>query len=176
MNYIYHIYEKEEIYLMNILHKIKFNDTKEDIQMLYPGFMKTALFENTRFNMEDDLEPGYSFYILKPLTDCGYVVNYIMTPPVKFNICEYTDYKKDYNTVNLLNEMRKYINWGYDEETDEEFDFPLLKKDIDLSQFEKFPDTETYYNDNWDDDFLEISRSELWALTLSFPHMIDNYL
>ena len=108
MNYIYHIYEKEEIYLMNILHKIKFNDTKEDIQMLYPGFMKTALFENTRFNMENDLEPGYSFYILKPLTDCGYVVNYIMTPPVKFNICEYTDYKKDYNTVNLLNEMRKY--------------------------------------------------------------------
>ena len=55
--------------------------------------------------------------------------------------------------IDLLNEMRKYINWGYDEETDEEFDFPLLKKDIDLSQFEKFPDTETYYNDNWDDDF-----------------------
>ncbi len=108
MNYIYHIYEKDEIYLMNILHNIKFNDTKEDIQMLYPGFMKTALFENTRFNMEDDLEPGYSFYFLKPLTDCGYVVNYIMTPPVKFNICEYTDYKKDYNTVKLLNDMRKY--------------------------------------------------------------------
>ena len=78
--------------------------------------------------------------------------------------------------IDLLNEMRKYINWGYDEETNEEFDFPLLKKETDLSKFEKFPDTETYYNENWDDDFLEISRSELWALTLSFPHMIDNYL
>jgi hypothetical protein len=78
--------------------------------------------------------------------------------------------------IDLLNEIRKYINWGYDEETDEEFDFPLLKKDIDLSQFEKFPETESYYNKNWDDDFLEISRSDLWALTLSFPYMVDNYL
>ena len=43
--------------------------------------------------------------------------------------------------IDLLNEMRKYINWGYDEETDEEFDFPFHQKDVDLSQFEKFPDT-----------------------------------
>lgn len=108
VNTIYNIVLHDEVYLMSISHKIKFNDTKEDIKMLYPGFIKTALFENTRFNIEDDLEPGYSFYKVKPLTDCGYVVNYIMTPPVKFNICEYTDYKKDYNTVQLLNDMRKY--------------------------------------------------------------------
>ena len=111
VNFIYNIYEKDEIYLMSILHKIKFNDTKEDIQMLYPGFIKTALFENIRFDTDDELEPGYSVYSLKPLTDCGYLIDYIMTPPLKFPICEYTDYKKNYNSVKLLNDMRKDLSY-----------------------------------------------------------------
>tara|TARA_B100001094_G_scaffold330001_1_gene394122 strand:- start:556 stop:1071 length:516 start_codon:yes stop_codon:yes gene_type:complete len=104
VNYIYNIFEKEEIYLMNILHKIKFNNTIEDIQMLYPGFMKTALFENIRFNEHDDLEPGYSFYTIKPLINCGsYYNNYGEILP----ICKYRDIKENYNGVKLLNDVRK---------------------------------------------------------------------
>tara|TARA_A100001015_G_C14944976_1_gene694261 strand:- start:184 stop:699 length:516 start_codon:yes stop_codon:yes gene_type:complete len=104
VNYIYNIFEKEEIYLMNILHKIKFNDTKEDIKLLYPGFMKTALFENIRFNEQDDIEPGYSFYTIKPLINCGnYYNNYGEILP----ICKYRDIKKNYNGVKLLNDVRK---------------------------------------------------------------------
>ena len=104
VNYIYNIFEKEEIYLMSILHKIKFNNTKEDIQMLYPGFMKTAIFENIRFNENDDLEPGYSFYTIKPLVNCGYYYNNFgeILP-----ICKYRDTKKNYNGVKLLNDIRK---------------------------------------------------------------------
>ena len=108
VNTIFNIILNDEILLMSTLHKIKSPNLREDIQILYPGFIKTALFENTRFNLEDDLEPGYSYYKVKPLTDCGYILNYNMTPPIKFTICEYTDYKKNYNSVQLLNDMRKY--------------------------------------------------------------------
>ena len=107
MNYIYNIYEKDEIYLMSILHKIKSSDFRDDIKLLYPDFIKTSIFENIRFNTEDDLEPGYSSYSVKPLTECGYIINYSITPPLKKPICEYSDYKKNYKGVKLLNDMRK---------------------------------------------------------------------
>lgn len=114
VNIIFNIIHNDEIYSESIFHKIKTNCLREDIQMLYPGFIKTALFENIRFDIHDDLEPGYSFYSVKPLTDCGYLLDYNMNPPFKYSICEYSDYKKNYNTVNLLNHMRqKYSLSGF---------------------------------------------------------------
>ena len=107
VNYIYNIFEKEEIYLMSILHKIKPYDLRNDIQLLYPGFMKTAIFENIRFNEYGEIDPGYSVYTIRPLTDCGYLLNYDNIIPYKYSICEYRDYKKDYNSVHSLNDMRK---------------------------------------------------------------------
>lgn len=104
MNYIYNIYEKDEIYLMSILHKIKSSDFRDDIKLLYPDFIKTSIFENIRFNTEDDLEPGYSSYSVKPLVNCGYYYNNFgeILP-----ICKYSDTKKNYNGVKLLNDIRK---------------------------------------------------------------------
>ena len=96
VNTIYNIVLNDEILLYLSLHDMKTKNLREDIQMIYPGFIKTALFENIRFDDQDDLEPGYSFYSVKPLTDCGYLINYNMTPPIKFPICEYSDYKKEY--------------------------------------------------------------------------------
>lgn len=106
VNIIYNIVFNDEIYSESIMHKIKTKCLREDIQMLYPGFIKTALFENIRFDIHDNIEPGYSFYSVKPLTDCGYLLDYNIDPPFKFPICEYSDYKPNYNTVKLINDIR----------------------------------------------------------------------
>ena len=110
VNNIYNLVLNEEIYISSILHKIKTNNLREDIQILYPGFIKTSIFENIRFNEEDDIEPGFSTYIIKPLIPCGYIMNYNGKIPIRFPICEYTNYKKDFNGVKLINDIRKENN------------------------------------------------------------------
>lgn len=105
-NMIYNFVIKYEIYTNSVLYKIKCNELREDIHMLYPGFIKTALFENIRFDLDNNIDPGYSFYSIKPLTDCGYLLDYNITPPFKYSICDYSDYKKNYNTVTLINDIR----------------------------------------------------------------------
>ena len=107
INIIYNIVLNDEILLYLDSHVAKSVYLMEDIQIMYPGFIKTALFENIRFDSQDDLEPGYSFYGVKPLTDCGYLINYNVTPPLKFPICEYSNYKKNTNAVTLINDVRK---------------------------------------------------------------------
>tara|TARA_B100000900_G_scaffold415739_1_gene446922 strand:+ start:40 stop:555 length:516 start_codon:yes stop_codon:yes gene_type:complete len=103
VNHIYNIVLNDEIYLMSISHKIKSVNLREDINLLYPGFIKTAIFENIRFNEQDDIEPGYSFYTIKPLINCGnYYNNYGEILP----ICKYRDIKKNYNGVKILNDIR----------------------------------------------------------------------
>ena len=62
----------------------------------------------------------------------------------------------------LLNEINKY-------------EYPVLK-DLDFSVFKKFENSDSYYNGEWNDEFLEITVSDLWGLSISFPHVIDNYL
>ena len=44
---------------------------------------------------------------MRHLTDCGYLINYNVTPPLKFPICEYSNYKKNTNAVTLINDVRK---------------------------------------------------------------------
>lgn len=105
VNTIYNIVLDEEIYLFSILHKIKTNHLREDINLLYPDFIKTCIFETMRFDTEDYIDPGYTCYEIKSLTDCGSITNYEFLPP----ITEYSEYNnyKDYNRVRLINTMRR---------------------------------------------------------------------
>jgi hypothetical protein len=76
----------------------------------------------------------------------------------------------------LIKEYRKYIYYGYDEETDAEYEYPEAKP-IDTSIFTEFENSPgKYYNDKWGDEWLEITNSDIWGLSISFPHLIDNYL
>lgn len=104
VNMIYNLFLEKEIYLFSILHKIKSNHLMEDINLLYPEFMKTCIFENIRFNEEGDIDPGYTCYEIRPLTDCGSFTNYELVPPI-IEHSEY-NYYKDYNRVKLINAMR----------------------------------------------------------------------
>jgi hypothetical protein len=106
VNFIYNIFEDEEIYLLSLLHKIKSNKLREDIQLMYPDFMKSMIFENIRFDEEGDIDPGYTCYELRPLTDCGSITNYDLMPPFKLDLSNYNGYK-GYNRLNLINNMRK---------------------------------------------------------------------
>jgi hypothetical protein len=76
----------------------------------------------------------------------------------------------------LIKKYRKYIYYGYDEETDAEYEYPEAKP-IDTSIFTEFENSPgKYYNDKWGDEWLEITNSDIWGLSISFPHLIDNYL
>ena len=105
--YIYNILEKDEVNISFTRHKKKTEMFREDIQIMYPGFMRTAIFENMRFNIDDDLEPGYSFYKINPLIPCGYLMNYDKNVPERFPICHYSDFNTDYNGVKIVNDIRK---------------------------------------------------------------------
>lgn len=105
--YIYDMVEKDEVNISFKRHKKKTEMFREDIQILYPGFMRTAIFENVRFNGDDDLEPGYSFYKINPLIPCGYLMNYDKNVPERFPICHYSDFNTDYNSVKIVNDSRK---------------------------------------------------------------------
>lgn len=106
VNIIYNIYEKDEIHRMSIIHKIKSNNFKQDIKLLYPGFIKTALFENFRFDTNDNIDPGFSVYTIRPLTNCGYLLNYNHIIPYKYSISHDSSYRKGYNGVTLVNDYR----------------------------------------------------------------------
>lgn len=112
VNMIYNLFLEKEIYLFSVLHKIKTNHLREDIQLLYPEFMKTCIFENIRFDEEGDIDPGYTCYEIRSLTDCGSITNYELLPPIS-KYSEYNGYK-DYNRVKLINTMRsKYSLTNY---------------------------------------------------------------
>ena len=76
---------------------------------------------------------------------------------------------------NLLEEICKYIYFGYDRETDEEYEYPKAKP-VDTSIFTKF-DTNPlhYHNKHWDDEWLEVTLTEIWGLSTSFPDVIGYY-
>lgn len=76
----------------------------------------------------------------------------------------------------LLKELNKYIYFGYDEETDKEYINPEIKL-ASLSIFKEIESNpENYCSDNWNNEYLEITNSDIWGLSLSFPHIIDLYL
>ena len=76
----------------------------------------------------------------------------------------------------LIDELKKYIYSGYDEETDMEYEYPEAKQ-VNTSIFNEFEDSPgTYRNADWDDQWLEITNLKIWGLSISFPHVIDYYL
>ena len=78
--------------------------------------------------------------------------------------------------LDFIQEYSKYIYYGYDEDTEMEYEFPELKK-IDTSTFILFDDSsQCYYNKYWDEECLEITNSDIWGLSTRFPQIIDNYL
>lgn len=107
VNTIYNIVLNGEIYIDSIFHKIKSNWLREDIQLLYPGFMKTALFENVHFDNNDNIDPGFCVYTIRPLTDCGYLLNYDDIIPYKYSISYDSSYRGGYNGVKLINNSRR---------------------------------------------------------------------
>ena len=48
VNYIHDIVEEDEVNHHSAKHKKKTEMLREDIQILYPGFIKSAVFENIR--------------------------------------------------------------------------------------------------------------------------------
>lgn len=75
----------------------------------------------------------------------------------------------------IFEELKKYIYYGYDEETDKEYQYPKIKS-IDLTILKEFEsDPGNYCSINWNNEYLEITNSDIWGLSLSFPHIIDLY-
>jgi hypothetical protein len=80
----------------------------------------------------------------------------------------------------MSEEIRKFIYAWYDEETNTEYEIPVLK-DIDflkegLLEYEEPSSGYIYSNEDWDNDFMEISATNIWRLSHYFPSMIDDYL
>lgn len=75
----------------------------------------------------------------------------------------------------ISNFIKKFIYYSYDEETNIDYEQPILKN-IDLSEFHKNPNSNQYSNNGWNDDFLELTISNYWGFSLNFPHIKDNYL
>ena len=87
----------------------------------------------------------------------------------------------DANTqMQMAEEIKKFIYVWYDEETDTEYETPVLKE-IDLSglgfeEYEEESSGEIWSNEEWDNDFMEITTTSIWRLSHHFPSMIDDYL
>ena len=75
----------------------------------------------------------------------------------------------------MSNFIKKYIYYLYDEETNKDYEQPILKN-IDLSEFQKNPNSNQFSNKELNDSFLELTISNYWGLSLSFPQIIYNYL
>ncbi len=92
------------------------------------------------------------------------------------DLYELMEREEDETQYKLINELRKYIYLGYDEETDLEYEHPEAKS-IDTSIFKEFENNPgEFYNNEWDDDWLHITNSNIWGLSTRFPHVIDYYL
>lgn len=78
--------------------------------------------------------------------------------------------------IELIEELKKYIHYGYDDETEMEYFNPEAKP-VDTSIFVEFVGSPGQYcNDCWSDEWLEITNSIVWPLSTRFPHVIDYYL
>ena len=78
----------------------------------------------------------------------------------------------------MAEEIKKFIYVWYDEETDTEYETPVLK-DIDFSELLENNETGSgpvYTNEEWEYDFMEITTTSIWRLSHHFPSMIDDYL
>ena len=107
-NLIYQIVRNLEIDDNREIHRESAIDYKGDIRLLYPGFLKTAIFENIHFDDEDDIDPGYTFYMIKPLTSCGYNIDWSGPKPIQYINPQLLNTPEKYrNGVTLVNLIRE---------------------------------------------------------------------
>ena len=82
--------------------------------------------------------------------------------------------------IMLSEEIRNFIYVWYDEETSTEYETPLIKEiDFSALDFLEYEEPSTGYiisNEDWDNDFMEITSSNIWRLSHHFPSMIEDYL
>jgi hypothetical protein len=91
------------------------------------------------------------------------------------DLYEFFDSEEEIIQKELMEEIRKYILFGYDDETGEDFEYPEIK-DIDMTVFNEFEDNvSSYHNKDWDNSFLEITNSNIWSLSIRFPDVIKVY-
>ena len=103
-NYIFDLEIKDNI----IIHKSKYYNTLQDIKLLYPSLLKTAIFENFRFDEYSNLDPGWCFYTIKPLLNCGKFMNWCSNPPKQIlNNQILKEHEIKGNGIILINEVRK---------------------------------------------------------------------
>ena len=107
-NLIYQIFLNLEIDDNREIHRESAIDYKGDIRLLYPGFLKAAIFENIHFDDEGDIDPGYTFYMIKPLTSCGYNIDWSGPKPIQYINHQLLNTPEKYrNGVTLVNLIRE---------------------------------------------------------------------
>ena len=89
---------------------------------------------------------------------------------------EFMDIEDEKIQLELIDELKKYIYYGYDDETKTDYFNPEAKP-VDTSIFVEFGGNPGHYCNNcWSDEWLEITNSKIWGLSTRFPHVIDYYL
>jgi hypothetical protein len=107
-NIIYQIILNLEMNDSHKIHRKLSIDYKGDIRLLYPGFLKTGIFENIQFNDQYDIDPGFTFYMIQPLISCGYHIDWSEPKPIKYISPQLLNTPlKSRNGINLINVIRK---------------------------------------------------------------------
>ena len=82
--------------------------------------------------------------------------------------------------IKLTEEIRNFIYVWYDEQTSTDYETPILKEIDFLSLgFIEFKEPTAGYifsNEGWDNDFMEITTSNIWRMSHHFPLMIEDYI
>ena len=81
--------------------------------------------------------------------------------------------------IMLTEEIRNFIYVWYDKETSTDYETPILKE-IDFSSlgFLEYEEPSAGYifsNEGWDNDFMEITISNIWRMSHHFPSIIKDY-
>lgn len=82
--------------------------------------------------------------------------------------------------IMLSEEIRNFIYVWYDEETSTDYETPLLKEidflGLGFLEYEEPSAGYIFSNEDWDNDFMEITTSNIWRMSHHFPSMIEDYL
>lgn len=165
----------EDLSFNSIIHKLKKNN---HIYITAIGYAGGGCFEEFFAKLSDttkisDSVGFYSPYVNSDEWEKEIIKisfdkkdqKFIVETDELYESFEDLDYDIQYD---IHEELKKYIKWGYDEETDQDLDYPILKS-FDLEKLNKLDDIHVYYNNEWSQEFMEISLTDLWGLSLMFP-------
>ena len=106
-NIIYQIVLDLEIIDSQNIHKRLSKNYKDGILLLYPKFLKTAIFENIQYDNQDEIDPGFTFYTVDPLISCGYNINWLITPPLKYISPQLLNPPNKKRGIDIINKIQK---------------------------------------------------------------------